>query len=431
MKKCVCLFLSLILLCILATPACAYDYGRPALILGVKWLDSGSVVKLGGGLTATVKEYTENKTSNGAKINVTRILFPVLSGYEDKAFETRINATIKDFFFEGTLENRFGDLFIEQAGGILSISYLQKFGHLGLVFTLSVKTLNISLETGRIYDRTALLRQSFWDMFDALYPSQNDRASSLALVGFHEDTDCHLQYNVTPAGIYTYKEHISGESYDLNLYRYTYDEIDDYLDKNGEMWWVINHGSPERAAMESLPFSDLTRNHWSYTYVRDAYDAGLMKGTGTGYDPDAALTSEQAAAIMSRLLGLEPDAGLTPYPENVSGSWYEDKLNAAYQAGLLDGTVNFTIGQPFQRQDLMILLANAIDLTGIDAETAQHDDLLMEFSDSGLLTDAGRAAAAKCISAGFISGDNGNLNPDHALTRAQLSKILAMILAIR
>lgn len=55
----------------------------------------------------------------------------------------------------------------------------------------------------------------------------------------------------------------------------------------------------------SVNFKDVAKDDWFYPYVEKAYNAGIIKGDGSKFNPYENITREEMATIISRALRLE------------------------------------------------------------------------------------------------------------------------------
>lgn len=55
----------------------------------------------------------------------------------------------------------------------------------------------------------------------------------------------------------------------------------------------------------SVNFKDVAKDDWFYPYVEKAYNAGIIKGDGSNFNPHENITREEMATIISRALRLE------------------------------------------------------------------------------------------------------------------------------
>lgn len=55
----------------------------------------------------------------------------------------------------------------------------------------------------------------------------------------------------------------------------------------------------------SVNFKDVAKDDWFYPYVEKAYNAGIIKGDGSNFNPHENITRQEMATIISRAIRLE------------------------------------------------------------------------------------------------------------------------------
>lgn len=86
-------------------------------------------------------------------------------------------------------------------------------------------------------------------------------------------------------------------------------------------------------------FSDVGEDNWFYYYVAWAYSEGLVQGDGRGrFLPRDQITREQLAAMLSRTIEYEEEAGEMPFTdvEDISG-WADNYVYTAFNEGWMIG----------------------------------------------------------------------------------------------
>jgi hypothetical protein len=92
-------------------------------------------------------------------------------------------------------------------------------------------------------------------------------------------------------------------------------------------------------ASGATPFADVPSTAWYAPYVAAAYKAGMVAGTGpTTFDPNASITREEIAVMLSKLLSGGPSASLGRFSDASSiDGWARPGVEAAVGSGLMAG----------------------------------------------------------------------------------------------
>ena len=90
------------------------------------------------------------------------------------------------------------------------------------------------------------------------------------------------------------------------------------------------------------PFSDVSFDRWSCKNIKRFYELGITTGYGDGrFGPDDAVTREQMAVFLTRLLGQVPEDGYCgttdPFPDVPYGSWSCKYIKRLYELGITTG----------------------------------------------------------------------------------------------
>ena len=169
---------------------------------------------------------------------------------------------------------------------------------------------------------------------------------------------------------------------------------------------AASESSDENGAETEITFSDVSETAWYYEYVTALTKAGVINGMGDGtFAPDGTLTWAQA---MKLLLCAHGD--LT----DVTGSeWAATAMNNAAQLGLCgagqDGSVEIT------RLEFCTAAAKLFGLSGA----------------GNAFTDCDDPSVLALSEAGIINGyPDGSFGPSKTLTRAEISKIIYLLMKL-
>lgn len=168
----------------------------------------------------------------------------------------------------------------------------------------------------------------------------------------------------------------------------------------------------EAAASAPLSFDDVKESDWFYGYVQNLFSKGIVSGvTDTTFNPNGNLT--YAAALKLLVVGL-----LGQDPGNFSGGhWALNYLAEAQAAGWTNmGWEN--LDEPITREAFCEIAAKAKELKTQPAVNK--------------FTDTDNTAVLALVKAGVINGmSETTFAPDNILTRAQISKIISLLLKLK
>lgn len=187
-------------------------------------------------------------------------------------------------------------------------------------------------------------------------------------------------------------------------------------------------------------FQDVPANHWAYSYVQKATQAGLISGKGNGtYGVDDKLSIDEFATMLCGLLDL--DAVVAAY-QGQSAYWWYPYVEAAYQAGLLTGTTAgnrraadgrwtaTVVEADMNRYDMAQAIANVTaDKGWADASGEGYLLAMLMIPDWSSIPTEYQTAVALCYANGFITGmEDGSFAGDKSMTRGQAAVVLCALL---
>ncbi|MDF2613282.1 MAG: S-layer domain protein [Clostridia bacterium] len=169
-------------------------------------------------------------------------------------------------------------------------------------------------------------------------------------------------------------------------------------------------------------FSDM-QNDWSATALENAVKNGLLAGNSDKIMPKDNLTRAQMAVIVNRAFGTTEKAALGSYTDVAASAWYYEDMAKAVQMKTFTGYGGkLNPSKSITREEAFVVLANAFKLSGATASTLDN------FSDKGLVSTWAKDGVASLVSAGYITGSNGQINPKKNITRAEFAQLMDNIL---
>ncbi|MBQ3553500.1 MAG: S-layer homology domain-containing protein [Clostridia bacterium] len=176
-------------------------------------------------------------------------------------------------------------------------------------------------------------------------------------------------------------------------------------------------------------FTDLANYSWAKDAIYELRDKGIINGTSkTTYSPANNIKRGDFILILARML--EITGGTDNFADVPVGSYYYDAISAAKAAGIAKGDGDrFMPEATITRQDLITLAYRAFLEQGV-IEASDNVSVLDEFSDKDLISGYAKEAMASMVAAGIIQGSDGGVNPRGNATRAEVAVMCARLLSL-
>ena len=165
-----------------------------------------------------------------------------------------------------------------------------------------------------------------------------------------------------------------------------------------------------------MTFPDVA-NHWSKDAVNDMASRLIVNGVNeTHYNPNAAITRAEFAAIIVRALGLPENGKTVPYGDVKSSDWFVGAVAKAQEYDIIKGYEDGTFrpSKTITRVEAMAMIARAMKLTGLDTNVSGVDavSVLSSFVDGAAVDAWAKQAAAAVVKNGLVKGSEAGLLPN-------------------
>ncbi len=121
------------------------------------------------------------------------------------------------------------------------------------------------------------------------------------------------------------------------------------------------------------------------------------------------------------------------FTDVVDTKWYADAVNIASEYDLVSGykADQFAPMRTITRQETAVMVARAMELTGIDNQISDKDaeNLLMTFDDGNKISAWARSSVAAAVKTEIMEGYQNQFNGKDCLTRAEAAVIVQRLLA--
>ena len=186
---------------------------------------------------------------------------------------------------------------------------------------------------------------------------------------------------------------------------------------------TIEEKSPEELLGKS--FVDLPESHWAYEYIMALVSGGYLNGVSeTEFCPDDNVTREQFAKMLVSACNVYSDTASCDFSDVDKDHWAYSCISSALNAGIIsgydDGT--FGLGKNITRQEMAVMVSRA------KSDFAERVSQIT-FSDQNEISVWASDAVEKMQRADIINGmPDGSFAPNANATRAQAAKIIYSII---
>ena len=105
-------------------------------------------------------------------------------------------------------------------------------------------------------------------------------------------------------------------------------------------------------------FSDVPDKAWYSLDVKQAYELGLVNGTGDNvFSPESTMTAAQGITVASRIHASFNEKTI---PETTGKNWYDSYVSYALENGIIEENTFNYYGRDLKRHEMATLFANAL-----------------------------------------------------------------------
>lgn len=178
-----------------------------------------------------------------------------------------------------------------------------------------------------------------------------------------------------------------------------------------------------------LNFADIDGVDWAVEAILGLADKGILNGKGEGlFKPHETVTREEFVKILIGAMNLSEMQYQNHFADVKDDDWFVKYVNIAYEAGIVRGidAANFGVGTSISRQDMAVMLYNALQYKGSELGNADT----AAFEDGGAIADYAKAAVDGMVSIGALNGvSDTRFEPAGEATRAQAATVIWRILS--
>lgn len=180
-------------------------------------------------------------------------------------------------------------------------------------------------------------------------------------------------------------------------------------------------------------FEDI-KGHKNQTAIEQLAERNIINGkTDNSFEPQSTMTRAEFATIMVRGLGLSAK-GDSNFVDMAENDWFFEYVNTAYAYGIIKGVsdIEFNPNGTITREEAAVMVARAARLCGMNTEVEAFEarDILAGFLDYVKASDWAVSSLAFCYDNDILDNDTMEINPNEAVTRAEIAQMLYNMLSL-
>lgn len=197
---------------------------------------------------------------------------------------------------------------------------------------------------------------------------------------------------------------------------------------NGMLVAKVNHFSQYGVLELHMSFTDVSESHWAHDAVQELAAKQIVEGVAPNtFAPGKTITRAEFTTMLVHALGLSVQE-TSAFKDVPNTAWYASTVAAAYQNHLIQGisAESFAPNKSISREEMAIILANALKLAKAAPETPEHAKAFKDAADiSAWAADSVDYALANEL----IKGDESGLfKPKGMATRAEAAQMIVNLL---
>lgn len=224
--------------------------------------------------------------------------------------------------------------------------------------------------------------------------------------------------------------YLTGENHDITVNGAAYAAA---WDAKSKCFTVskVTAASCSDSTCPSAKFTDFNKKAWYHSAIDWAVTNGILSGFtdgSGGVGPAKAATRAQVVTVLYRMEGEPEVSGGVSFSDVKAGSWCEDSVAWAAEAGITSGygnTGKFGPNDPVTREQLATFLYRYAQYKGFDV-SAGEDLGGLTHPDAAKVSSYAVPALQWAVAEGVIIGysDSGKIGPKDGAQRAQLATML-------
>ena len=184
-------------------------------------------------------------------------------------------------------------------------------------------------------------------------------------------------------------------------------------------------------SVDIFGFADVA-SHWAKDFIIDLAEKGIVQGTPAGtFEPESYIKRCDFVLMLYRAAGMPAAESSEAFADVPPEAYYASAIAWAKEAGIAQGVGDgrFDPQAQLTRRQAFTFVYRALPILDITYTDGGDEDLAL-FTDADIIGEYAYIPTATLVKLGVVSGADGKLMSEASLKRAEMAKILSVVLSI-
>jgi hypothetical protein len=198
-----------------------------------------------------------------------------------------------------------------------------------------------------------------------------------------------------------------------------------YYEATGTVKFKTNHFSKYLIKHNVVKFGDVTEGNWAKKEIEAMASKGIISGNLGKYLPDNNITRVEFVKLITTTLNILDDNAKTDLKDVDKNAWYYKYVASAVKAGIISGNGTFAPNEAITRQDMAMMLANAMTKVKGEVSISSDSSYISSFIDKASISNYAVEGVATAVKYKLLGGKPGNkVDPLGKVTKAEAATVI-------
>ncbi|MDF2531690.1 MAG: hypothetical protein K0Q65_1271, partial [Clostridia bacterium] len=206
----------------------------------------------------------------------------------------------------------------------------------------------------------------------------------------------------------------------------TYENLAGVYDEASKtVTFKTNHFSKYFIKNNVVKFSDVAGDNWAKKEIEAMASKGIINGNLGKYLPNNNITRVEFVKLITTALGIVDKNAKTDLKDIKKDAWYYKYVASAVKAGIISGNGTFAPNEVISRQDMAMMLANAMTKVKGEVSISSDSSYISSFVDKDSIADYAVEGVATAVKYKLLGGKPGNkVDPLGKVSRAEAATVI-------